>query len=306
MATIRINRQAAHSGQLPQVCICCGTPTQQFVRHEFRFEPTWLILLLTVFPKLWMFLSYETFNLNLPVCSSHTTRFKWPSIAGLVTAGVLFLLLIPIIALSVTGNADKLLIVIPIFLLVIVAYVVTRFTLLFSGPRVVQYSSGTLELAGVSEEFARHVSGHGGFQQAPQYPPQQVYTGNYGLTQAAYQNTYRPAAGPSNRTLWIVLAAVFGPLALLGLLAFGVLFSREYARFSEKRQFADMRADFRETMARDQIESQQRAAEFQRKRREAQARALSEPPPTTPSQPSASTPAPTFQAGEAVFFQRPA
>ena len=126
MATIRINRQAAHSGQLPQVCICCGTPTQQFVRHEFRFEPTWLILLLTVFPKLWMFLSYETFNLNLPVCSSHTTRFKWPSIAGLVTAGVLFLLLIPIIALSVTGNADKLLIVIPIFLLVIVAYVAAR------------------------------------------------------------------------------------------------------------------------------------------------------------------------------------
>src|SRR6185295_14124373 len=82
MATIRLNRQAAHAGQLPRVCICCGEPAQQLVQHTFRFEPTWLILLLTLFPKMWVFFSYDTFHLSLPVCSSHTTRFKWPSYAG--------------------------------------------------------------------------------------------------------------------------------------------------------------------------------------------------------------------------------
>ena len=217
MATIRVNRQAAHAGQLPQVCICCGTPAQQFVRHEFRFEPTWLILLLTAFPKMWIFFSYDTFQLNLPVCSSHTTRFKWPSYVGLATAGLLFLMFVPIIAMYATGNQDKMIVMIPVCLLIVAGYVISRFVLLFGGPRVVQYSAGTLEIAGVSEGFAQHVSGRGSFQQAQLYPPQQVYTGNYGVDQAAYQNAYHAPGGSSTRTLLIVAAAVGIPLLLIGM-----------------------------------------------------------------------------------------
>jgi hypothetical protein len=243
MASIRLNRQAAHSGQLPQVCICCGGPARQLVRHEFRFEPTWLILLTTVFPKVQMFLSYETFNLNVPVCESHVSRFKWPTIAGLATAAILFLLLIPIIGLSVTGNQDKLLIVIPIFLLVVLGYVVTRFALLFSGPRVVAYSSGALDLEGVADAFAHHARGGGGYgQSAPQYAAQ-AYTGNYGLTQVAYQNAYRPRGGSSTRTILIVAAAVGIPVLLIGVIGAIAIAVASSPRFQQQRMAAQMRRE---------------------------------------------------------------
>jgi hypothetical protein len=230
MATIRLNRQAAHSGQLPRVCICCGAPAEQFVRHEFRFEPTWLILLLTAFPKLWMFLSYDTFNLNLPVCSSHTTRFKWPMYAGLATAGLLFLMLIPIFALIAAGQTNTLPILIPLALLVILGYVIARWALLFGGPRVVQYSAGALDMAGVSDAFAQHASGRGGNLQDQQYLAQQAYTGNYGLDQAAYQNAYRAPAGSSRKTMITVAIAVGVPLLVVGVVALAALGVRSKLR----------------------------------------------------------------------------
>ena len=223
MATIRLHRQAAHSGQLPRVCICCGAPAEQFVRHEFRFEPTWLILLLTAFPKLWMFLSYDTFNLNLPVCSSHTTRFKWPMYAGLATVGLLFLMLIPIFTLIAVGQTNTLPILTPLALLVILGYVIARWTLLFCGPRVVQYSAGALDMAGVSDAFAQHASGRGGNLQDQQYLAQQAYSGNYGLDQVAYQNAYRAPAGSSRRTLLVVAAAVGIPLLVVSVVALAAL-----------------------------------------------------------------------------------
>lgn len=223
MAIIRLNRQAAHSGQLPRICVCCGAPAEQFVRHEFKFEPTWLILLLTAFPKLWMFLSYDTFHLNLPVCSSHTTRFKWPMYAGLVTAGLLFLMFLPIIALIAIGQTNTLPILIPVALLVVLGYVVARFALLFTGPRVVRYSAGALDLTGVSEAFVQHASGRGGEIQDQQYLAQQAYTGNYGLDQAAYQNAYRAPSGSPRKTLLIVASAVGIPVLVVGVVALAAL-----------------------------------------------------------------------------------
>jgi hypothetical protein len=211
MAKIRLNRQAAHSGQLPRVCICCGEPAQQLVQHTFRFEPTWLILLLTLFPKMWVFFSYDTFHLSLPVCSSHTTRFKWPTYAGLATAGLLVLMLVPTFGLYATGNHDKTIIMVPVVLLVIVAYVISRFVLLFGGPRVVRYSPGALELEGVSDAFAQHAGGRG-----PQYPQQPGYGGSYGVTYGAYPQGAYQGGGGSGKTLLIVSLAVGIPVMLIG------------------------------------------------------------------------------------------
>jgi hypothetical protein len=81
MAEVLVRANPAIPVKWPPLCICCGAQASEQRRHKFWYEPTWLIVLTTLMPRLRRFIPgvYTCFELHPPVCHAHRNRLAWPN-----------------------------------------------------------------------------------------------------------------------------------------------------------------------------------------------------------------------------------
>lgn len=165
MAEIQLSRQAATSGQLPNVCLCCGAPATQMVQHRFYLRSTGILIAMLLLGKMrWLFLpqSYEYSELRVPLCGFHRHRLNlhWYLLVGFA---ILCFCCIPLLLMG-SINRDYLWIAeigLVIFLPLLPLTFFVVLTVMILTPRLVEHSNMSVKLVSVSSGFADAVRSGG-------------------------------------------------------------------------------------------------------------------------------------------------
>jgi hypothetical protein len=159
MPEIKLNRQAAENGQLPNVCLCCGAPSTHLVNHRFYLRSTGILIAMLLLGKMrWLFLpqSYEYSELRVPLCGFHRHRLHlhWYLLVGFAVLG---LLCVPVLLLG-SINKDYLWVTeigLVAFLLLFPVMFFTVLIVMLLTPRMVEHSNMSVKLVSVSAGFAQ-------------------------------------------------------------------------------------------------------------------------------------------------------
>jgi hypothetical protein len=91
--SVELRREAAATGELPALCMCCGAPADEIVPKNFSWHPGWVFILVLfgVLPFIIAAaMTMESARVQAPMCAKH--RRHWSA----RTAFLLFTLLVPI------------------------------------------------------------------------------------------------------------------------------------------------------------------------------------------------------------------
>lgn len=294
MPEIKLNRQAAASGQLPNVCLCCGAPATQFVLHKFYLRSTGILIAMLLLGKMrWLFLpqSYEFSELRVPLCGFHRHRLSLHTYL-LIGFAVLGLLCVPVLLIG-SINKDYLWVTeigLVLFLLLFPVMFFTVLTVMILTPRMVEHSTMSITLVSVSSGFAQAL-GSGGMP---------------GITPGAGFSAAKPlpglpaqpqASGPGlfagfNLTVGLVTALT----CALSLMEFGVIFyGRALITGSVTRlNHVNNQSQWDEQARRIEENRRRQQAEFERQMAEANRRMQAPPvgPPPVMPPPFPNTPSP--------------
>jgi len=158
MAQVTINRAAAQSGSVPNLCVCCGQPAQAKKMVLFRHTPTW-ILWLNMLPLRSMGGAHSRVMMPTPLCPQHQGRLGIPL---LVRLGFWLILLVAMVllAMAVLTPSPRLL---PWAIFGgAAAFVVLNmcvFLVEIYTPRMISQDYQAVKFAAVSPEFARAAGG---------------------------------------------------------------------------------------------------------------------------------------------------
>ncbi len=163
MATVQMNRFAAEAGRMPPVCICCGAPAQQHVRHTFHYQPTWLVLFYILIPALlrW-YLSSNPATVTVPVCAAHRNRLQWPKFVRYALAGGLLLMVPLLFAASMAGWHTAMGAMMLLVLLWLIALWAASVIVALTTPRAEHYTTSHVTLTAVAPAFAHSLQAGGG------------------------------------------------------------------------------------------------------------------------------------------------
>src|SRR5438067_2274616 len=102
MATIQLGRHEARQGQLPPVCMRCGTAASVYRTRRFYYSPWWIYLglpfvLLPFFVLAWY--GSKPARVRVPLCPLHRNLWRWqqPVLAFVCAAGSIAFGIIPLV-----------------------------------------------------------------------------------------------------------------------------------------------------------------------------------------------------------------
>jgi hypothetical protein len=156
MASVQLDRDAAKSGDLPDVCVYCGAPATALQRRVFSGRTPFTITVGGGMPRA-----------RLPVCDRHRAHTLKRRLAQIGLAGLLVALAILLSLVDAKGGApDWIADVKPYrgalilsMLAVFAALIVVRFVAFYTDVRLTSATWSSLTLAGVADAFARACRG---------------------------------------------------------------------------------------------------------------------------------------------------
>jgi len=164
MATIRLGRYEARHGNLPAVCIRCGTAAGAYRNKVFHFSPWWIYLgipfaLLPFFILAWFW--SKRASVHVPLCPLHRNLWRWQQPLLILACSVLSVCfgLIPLgLALQGKYAADKERKILILAALTVLAapylYLAGAIALKYLGIYATEVNATSVTLTGVAAEFA--------------------------------------------------------------------------------------------------------------------------------------------------------
>jgi hypothetical protein len=164
MATIRLGRYEARQGNLPPVCIRCGTAAGVYRKKVFYFSPWWIYLGIPLaflpFFILALFMSKPAL-VRVPLCPLHRNLWRWQQPVLLLVCSLVSVIfgLIPFqLLLQGRFDAEKEGRVLIVASLATVAgpylYLGAAIALKYLGIHATEVNTNSLTLTGVAAEFA--------------------------------------------------------------------------------------------------------------------------------------------------------
>jgi hypothetical protein len=163
MATIRLGRYEARQGNLPPVCICCGTAASVYRTKTFVHSPWWVYLGIP-FGLLPFFVlacyRIKSARVRVPLCSLHRNLWRWQQPALLSMSAILCVVfgLVPL-ALADQGRYEGAregkIAVVAILAIVtgVCLYFAATVSLRYLGIHATAINATSITLTGVAAEF---------------------------------------------------------------------------------------------------------------------------------------------------------
>jgi hypothetical protein len=167
MATIRLGRYEARQGDLPPVCIRCGTVASVYRKKVFFYSPWWIYLgipfaLLPFFILAWC--RSKSARMRVPLCSLHRNLWRWQQPALIIACSILSVGfgLIPLALASqgkyASDKEEKILIVASLAVLAgVYLHVAATIALKYLGIHATEMNANSITLTGVAAEFVEAV-----------------------------------------------------------------------------------------------------------------------------------------------------
>lgn len=220
MATIKLNRLAAETGQLPAVCLCCGKLAPHRVKNQFYLRSTGIMIAMMFLGWPWRMLllpqAYESVTLYVPMCGTHRYRLSWHNwMMILVAIGAIIVVPLLIAGNYVESESVKSLAQMLTLVLAVGVMGAGLGVPVFMDHRsaLIDYSTISVTLTSVSETFVQGVR--------PAAPVSLPATPSFGTLPPHLK---QPLAGQTNWKLYgIIGGAVAGGLVLMLLICLGVM-----------------------------------------------------------------------------------
>ncbi|QDU95274.1 SHD1 domain-containing protein [Lignipirellula cremea] len=158
MARVVLNRHAVEAGHLPDICLCCGAPATSRNLEEFKYRPTW-VLMIKFLPSNYSVWTSGYSRFPAPFCEAHKSRLWLPfkarmaMLAAIALGGFCLIMGLLLMALSQVLGVLVLL-GIPLMILTVLGLNTTAFWLDLKTPRAVEIKGDVLTLEPVPENFA--------------------------------------------------------------------------------------------------------------------------------------------------------
>ena len=140
-------------GTLPPVCAKCGAEATGETRVKFRLYPSWLGVVMVLWPQLWLLLALlvrQTRVAHLPVCGRHAGTWNWGRMVVAVTLGLTLPPLLMSLRSSSTSNPI-------LFLAAMGAGLLVGLVVSAGGIQPKEMGRGDMLLDGFSPDFVRAV-----------------------------------------------------------------------------------------------------------------------------------------------------
>jgi hypothetical protein len=160
MAQVKLGRYEAEEGQLPPLCVCCGTQATHYKAQWFSWQPTWsyLVFGLTIWPLLFLgLLLRKRMRVLLPFCDTHRRHLQVQKYVARGLLAVLLGVLIACLVLVVQSGEDGSYAVQPLFLFwldglpVMIALLLLR----IGTVRAIEITDDSITLGEVAEDFMK-------------------------------------------------------------------------------------------------------------------------------------------------------
>ncbi|WP_425618804.1 SHD1 domain-containing protein [Anatilimnocola sp. NA78] len=282
MATIKLNRMAAETGQLPAVCLCCGKPAAHRVKNQFYLRSTGIMIAMMFLGWPWRLLllpqAYESVTIYVPMCGTHRYRLSWHNwMMILVAIGAIIVVPLLIAGNYVESDSVKFLaqmLTLVLALGVMGAGLVFLF-LWITAPRLIDYSGMAITLTSVSYDFAQAVR--------PAAPPPMPASAYGTLPPHLKQQVAKPV---NWKLFGIIGGSIAGGMVVLMLMCAG--FAAFAGRGAARNAIAqnNHEAEFRRQIAEQEAQMARFQAESEARRRAMQIPGPPSASPTLPGPPS--------------------
>ncbi len=171
MAIVRLTRQEASRGDLPEVCIVCGERADEFRSKTMYWHPPWVFLLILLF--VWPFiiaalLTQQRMRVQLPFCSQHRGHWSVRAWTTCLTFAGIFILGFVFFAVFIAaqergrgrGNDAAMGVVCMIWLVLLLGWIVLVAILSFTAVRPQEIKESAIILKGIHPHFIDALEEH--------------------------------------------------------------------------------------------------------------------------------------------------